>query len=90
MRLKIRSLCYSGLRKLPALQHVRGHLLSETSHIDDTVLGPFGVLRNLHSVAIHGVPLPYAERLEGLMLGNTPQPDVEDHISFSGEVREEI
>ncbi|MCJ1267633.1 hypothetical protein MMC22_007519 [Lobaria immixta] len=77
VRLRVRSLCYSVLRKLPALQHVRLHLLSETSHIDETVLGPFGVLRNLHSVAIHGVPLPYAKRLEGLMLGNTPQPDVE-------------
>lgn len=77
VRLRVRSLCYSVLRKLPALQHVRLHLLSETFHIDDTVLGPFGVLRNLHSVAIHGVPPPYAERLEELMLGNTPQPDVE-------------
>lgn len=31
---------------------------------------------NLRSVSIHGVQLPYAERLRELMLGNTPQPNV--------------
>lgn len=36
-------------------------------------LAPFGMLRNMHSVAIDGAPPPFAERLKRMMLGNTPQ-----------------
>lgn len=76
IRLKVRSLCCSVLSRLPALQHVRILRLYDPSKVDDTILGPFGMLRNLRSVSLHGVQLPYAERLRGLMLGNTPQPNV--------------
>lgn len=55
----------------------------------DTVLGPFGILRNIRSVAIHGVPLLYAERLRRLMLGNTPHPNVEGmYCSLENIVRD--
>ena len=67
-------LCRCYLSKSRALQRVSIHLLY--SFYDDyTVLGPFGALRNLRSVDIHGAPPPYAKHLRRLMLGNTPPLD---------------
>lgn len=68
----VKSLCNSILRNMPALQHICIHLLQDTSNFNDEVLGPFGMLRNMRSVVIHGVPLPFAENLRELMLVNTP------------------
>ncbi|MCJ1426023.1 hypothetical protein MMC29_003925 [Sticta canariensis] len=78
VRRVITTLCSSVLCDMPALQHISLHLTrdpcTEKNHV---VLAPFGVLRNMRSVFIHGaVPLPFAERLKGLMLGNTPQENV--------------
>lgn len=73
----VEELCRCYLSKSHALQHVSIHLL-DTYHDDEhTILGPFGALRNLRSVDIHGAPLPYAEHLRKLMLGNTPPDDLD-------------
>ena len=76
VRPSVEELCRCYLSKSHALQHVSNHLL-EAYHDDYTILGPFGVLRNLRSVDIHGTPLPYAVRLRRLMLGNTPPDDLD-------------
>lgn len=77
----VRFLC-STLCKMPMLHYMSLHLLKEcrrnsnkSNKNNHTILGPFGTLRNMRSVAIHGVPQPFAQRLKGLMLGNTPQAD---------------
>lgn len=75
----VEELCRCHLSKSHALQHVSIHLL-DTDHIHDdehTILGPFGALRNLRSVDIHGAPRRYAKRLRKLMLGNTPPDDLD-------------
>ncbi|MCJ1428301.1 hypothetical protein MMC29_006210 [Sticta canariensis] len=72
IRLHAEILCTSILRKMPALRHVCIRVANDTSDTKNTALGPFGMLRNMRSVVIHGVPLPLAERLRSLMLGNTP------------------
>lgn len=78
VRYEVESLC-STLCKMPALQRVSLHLFEVTSHNKShPFLGPFGTLRNLRSAVIHGVPLPFAERLKELMLGNTPQVNVKE------------
>ena len=74
----ITTLCSSVLCDMPALQYISLHLIrnpcTKNNHV---ALAPFGVLRNMRSVSIHGaVPLPFAERLKGLMLGNAPQENV--------------
>ncbi|MCJ1261701.1 hypothetical protein MMC22_001567 [Lobaria immixta] len=73
----VEELCRCYLSKSHALQHVSIHLLEAYHDIDHTILGPFGALRNLRSVDIHGAPLPYAEPLRRLMLGNTPPDDLD-------------
>lgn len=72
--MEVISLCYRMLRIMPALQHICLHFLHDTSHTDHKMLKPFERLRNLRSVVIHGVSLPYAEHLRELMLRNTPLP----------------
>ena len=78
VRCHIERLCLSISRRASALKHLCLHLLIDmypTDHMFHTsypALGPFAMLRNLRSVAFRGVPLPFAERLIGLMLGNTP------------------
>lgn len=72
-------LCSSILCNMFALQHVSLRLLERSYHNpknNHLALGPFGTLRNMRGVVIQGVPSPFAERLKGLMLGNTPQIDV--------------
>ncbi|MCJ1466910.1 hypothetical protein MMC07_005532 [Pseudocyphellaria aurata] len=73
---EVETLC-SSLCTIPALQHLSLHLWEchKNSHLS---LGPFGTLRNMRSVVIHGAPLPFAERLKRLMIGNTPQENVKE------------
>ena len=75
----VTTLCSSVLCNMPALQHISLHLIRDPCTKNNHVaLAPFGVLRNMRSVFIHGaVPLPFAERLKGLMLGNAPQENVQ-------------
>ncbi|MCJ1469777.1 hypothetical protein MMC07_008419 [Pseudocyphellaria aurata] len=70
----ITDVCYTISGHMRALKHISIHLL-EGSRDNHLFLKPFGMLRNIPSVVLHGVPLPYAERLKGLMLGNTPVID---------------
>lgn len=72
----VNTLCNLTLRRMPALQHISIDFLRDTSHMEPTALGSFGMLRNLHSVVIYGVPIPFAKRLGELMLGNTPQENL--------------
>lgn len=76
----ITTLCSSLLCNMPALQHISLHLIRDPyTKKNHVTLAPFGVLRNMRSVLIHGpVPLPFAERLKGLMLGNAPQENVKE------------
>ncbi|MCJ1423871.1 hypothetical protein MMC29_001756 [Sticta canariensis] len=70
----ITNLCTRILGNMAALQHIslRPLDLSTENHL--VTLALFGVLRYMRSVLIHGpVTLPFAERLKGLMLENTPQ-----------------
>lgn len=70
----ITNLCTRILRDMAALQHISLRPLDLFTGNHHVTLAPFGVLRNMRSVLIHGpVTLPFAERLKGLMLGNTPQ-----------------
>ena len=77
IRLHAEVLCVAILRKMPVLRHVCIRVANDTSDTNNTALGPFGMLRNMRSVVIHGAPLPLAERLRSLMLGNTPCGNVE-------------
>lgn len=77
IRFHAKTLCNSVLRSMTALQHISIRVICETTHIKSTALGPFGLLRNMRSVVIQGVPPRFAKRLRGLMLGNTPSEDVE-------------
>lgn len=80
VRLETETLCYSILCTMPAMQYVSLHLLEDSCNKNShTALGPFGMLRNMRSVNIHGVPLPFADRLKGLMLGNTT-PEYESDV----------
>ena len=74
----ITTLCSSVLLEMSALQHISLHLMRDpTTPNNHLALAPFGVLRDMRSVYIDGpVPLPFAERLKGLMLGNAPQENV--------------
>ncbi|MCJ1269429.1 hypothetical protein MMC22_009321 [Lobaria immixta] len=65
-------LCFHMLNDMPALQHICLRFLHDTSHTHHEMLKAFEILRNLRSVIIHGVSLPYAEHLRKLMLRNTP------------------
>lgn len=77
VRSHIKRLCLSISRRASALQHLCLHLLDDTFHKNYSAFGPFATLRNLRSVAFRGVPLPFAERLNGLMLGNTLPENLE-------------
>ncbi|MCJ1464376.1 hypothetical protein MMC07_002989 [Pseudocyphellaria aurata] len=78
VRLDAKNLCSEVLCKMPALHHISIHLLMFGNYKDTHLaIGPFGVLRNVRRVAIRGVPNPFAERLKSLMLGNTPQENVD-------------
>lgn len=69
----------STLCKMPALEQISLHLLEDSRpKSNHPTLGPFGMLRNMRSVAIHGVDEPFADRLKGLMLGNSPQENVKE------------
>lgn len=76
--LNVENLC-SILSDMSPLQHISLHLLEHPCRKNNhPTLGPFGILRNVRSVVICGVPLPFAERLKKLMLGNTPQENVKE------------
>lgn len=76
VRSEIKALC-SKLCKMPRLEHVSLHLSEDSPKSIHPGLGPLGILRNMRSVLIRGVPQPLAERLQGLMLGATSQENVE-------------
>ena len=78
VKLGVEELCRCCLSKSHALQHVSIYLY-DTLEEDYEALGPFGMLRNLRSVDIHGAVAPrqYAKRLRRLMLGNTPPEDLD-------------
>lgn len=78
VRTEVRYFCNHYLRTMPALRHLGLYLEKDKGRWYRKTLGPFGMLRNMHSVVIHGAPLEFAERLKGLMLGNTPQDNVEE------------
>lgn len=69
----------STLCKMPALEQLSLRLLEDSRlGSNQPTLGPFGMLRNLRSVAIRGVEKPFADRLKSLMLGNSPQENVKE------------
>lgn len=77
--LDVENLGSSILCNMPALQHLSLYLVGGPfDEINHQTLRPFGILRNMRSVVIKGVPLPFAGRLKGLMLGNTPQVKVKE------------
>lgn len=74
----VKKLCSSILCNMAALHHISIILSENPSHRKNhSALRPFGMLQNVRNVVFNGVPHPFAERLKGLMLGNTPQMNVE-------------
>lgn len=77
VKVHVKTLCNSVLRKMPELKHVCIHLLDDKPEVNHTTLGPFRILNSMRSVVFHGVPPPFAERLREQMLGNRSYEDLE-------------
>lgn len=66
----VRRICWL-LHRICAIKHLNIHYSLDKNNCWRAVLGPFGMLRNLQSVAFHGVPPSYTEGLTEVILGNT-------------------
>ena len=76
LHLALSSLCSLYLNEI-AMQHLSLRLFSNSSRNIYITLKAFAVLRNVRSVAIHGVPAAFGANLGRLMVGNSPQGELE-------------